>query len=345
MRMLGSGKPDSAQYFLEKWLQADPGDESSWYNLACLYALAGEREKAVNAWEKSVAAGWDDPEHPLNDADLESIRSDARFTAALQKVGERKEGGGPGGYVRHALEMRSVGTYIAALPEDYDGSTRDYTLCVILHGSGSTELAHGRLADALGREDVIYIAPRAPYPHGTSFKGSGELGYTAWPSEKLDSLDPLEEQLPVMYSDWIMQCIDDARIRYRVKREGILLLGHSQGAAFAYITAARHPEQIRSVFAYAGYFPEEFRSDEYLRGLKENNVHLDIAYGTADNVVAPAESQEIAELLGKWEIAHSLNAYEGVGHGIAPEVRGQMKEWLDREAGRQQDDKKLEVEN
>lgn len=334
-RMLGAGNSDSAQYYLEKWLQADPGDESSWYNLACLYALAGKREQALDAWEKSVEAGWSDPDHPLKDSDLESIRSDERFTAALHKVSERKVASGPDGYVRHSLEMRSIGTYIVALPPDYEQSDSEYTLCVILHGSGSTELAHGRLADALGREGVVYIAPRAPYPHSSSFKGSGELGYTAWPSEKLDSLDPLEKQLPLMYADWIMQCIDDARARYRVKPKQVILLGHSQGAAFAYITAARYPEQIRSVFAYAGYFPEEFRSDAYLQGLKENDVRLSIAYGTADNVVDPAESQQITELLDKWKIGHSLKAYDGVGHGIAPEVREQMKEWLSREAGRQ----------
>lgn len=334
MQMLGEGRLDSARFYLEKWLEADPRDDGSWYNLACVYALQGERERSLDAWERSVEAGWDDPEHPLNDADLESIRSNERFTAALKKVGERNAAKGPTGFVRHVLETRSVGTYIVALPDDYETSGRAYPLCVILHGSGSTELAHGRLADVFGREDVIYIAPRAPYGHTSSFKGSGELGYTAWTPEDIDSLDPLYDQVPLMYADWIVRCIDDARVRYRVQGEKTIVLGHSQGAAFAYITAALYPEQIGSVFAYAGYFPDAFRTDERLRGLKDENVRLTIGHGSADNVVDPAESSGIAELLKEWNIEYALLTYEGVGHGIAPEVREHMKEWIDTETGR-----------
>ena len=118
MGMLQSGNLDSARFYLERWLEADPGDEMSWYNLACVYALQKDKEGALNAWEMSVAAGWDDPEHPLNDGDLESIRSDGRFAAALEKVRTRLQENGPKGFIRNFLETRTVGTYVALLPED-----------------------------------------------------------------------------------------------------------------------------------------------------------------------------------------------------------------------------------
>ncbi len=334
LRALGTGNLDSAQFYYEHWLKADPQDESSWYNLACIYALQGSKEQAIDAWEKSVEAGWNDPEHPLNDSDLESIRSDARFTAALEKVSQSIEEKGPKGYIRNFLETRSVGTYIVALPEDYETSNRNYPLCVILHGSGSSETGHGQLADAFGRDGVIYISPRAPYTHTSSYKGTGELGFTAWTPDQIDSLDPMYKAVPQLYAAWIMECIRDAQAHYRVNNQKPILLGHSQGAAFSWITASLYPNQIRSIFAYAGYFPDDFCTDEKLRGVKNANVKITLAHGTADNVVAPEATTGIAALLKEQGIAYSFTEHEGVGHGIAKDVMEQMKEWIDSETGR-----------
>ena len=41
---------DSAIEYYEAWLYADPQDRSSWYNLACTYALNGNKEKSLEAW-------------------------------------------------------------------------------------------------------------------------------------------------------------------------------------------------------------------------------------------------------------------------------------------------------
>lgn len=334
MQALGTGDLDSARSYYERWLEADPQDELSWYNLACICALQGDRDKALTAWENSVEAGWDDPDHPMSDGDLESIRDDARFTAALQRVSEAKESDGPEGYIRNFLELTSVGTYIVALPPDYDRTNRSYPLCVILHGSGSSETGHGRLADRFGRDDVIYIAPRAPYPHTSSYKGSGNLGFTAWPPERIDSLDPLDKEVPYMYSNWIMQCVRDARDRYRISDDKALLLGHSQGAAFSFITASLFPEEFRSIYVYAGYFPDEFQTEERIAELKRNNVRIRLAHGTADNVVDPEETRMIGAKLQEMGLDCSVSLYDDVTHSILPPVMEDMTEWVTRETGR-----------
>ena len=333
-RMLSSGNLDSAQIYLERWLEADPGDESSWYNLACVYALGGEKEKALHAWEMSVAAGWEDPVHPLNDSDLESIRSDGRFTTALEKVQNRQDAKEPKNAVRNFLETRRVGTYIALLPNDYHESNRDYPLCIILHGSGSTERAYSRLTDGLGREGIIYIIPRAPYTHSSVHKATGNIGYTAWTPEKIDSLDPLYTEVAPMYAEWIMSCAEDARNRYRIDDEPVMILGHSQGGAFSWITATLYPTQVGSIFAYAGYFPDEFCTKERVQGVFDQSVRVTLAHGTADNVVGPEESKKLDGVLEEWGIDHSLTLYDGTGHGLTEDVRQSMKEWVDREGGR-----------
>ena len=59
------------------------GDEgsSAMYNLACAYALQGNREAGIEWLEKSVNAGFDNPEKFRNDPDINNLRPDPRFSA------------------------------------------------------------------------------------------------------------------------------------------------------------------------------------------------------------------------------------------------------------------------
>ena len=56
------------------------------YNLACAYALTGEREKAIEAATKSVDAGFRTKYYYESDDDLASVREDPRFKALLAKL-------------------------------------------------------------------------------------------------------------------------------------------------------------------------------------------------------------------------------------------------------------------
>lgn len=331
MRYQTTGQSDSALYYLEKWTQADPGDEISWYNLACLRALAGHADPAFDALENAIAAGWNDADHTLEDPDLISLRGQPRFGAAMEKMRSRGKADGPVGYIRRYLENNVVGTYIVMLPPDYDSTKRDYPVCVILHGAGSTENAHGRLSDQVGREGVIYIAPRAPYAVPD---GSGKLGYTSYLPERIDSTDPLYGKFPNAYSEWIMSCVADARKHYRIDSRPATILGHSQGAAMSMITAALYPEQVRAVFAYAGYFPEDFRTEHALDALKARGVHFALAHGRADNVVPPDLSIKASDALKVHGIDATLTMYDSTSHGITKPVLQQMRQWVDTVVGR-----------
>ena len=52
---------------------------SAMYNLACAYALKGDRTSALEWLEKSINAGYDDTHNLQNDSDIASLRGDARF--------------------------------------------------------------------------------------------------------------------------------------------------------------------------------------------------------------------------------------------------------------------------
>ncbi|MGP1310367.1 MAG: tetratricopeptide repeat protein [Phycisphaerales bacterium] len=56
------------------------------YNLACYAALAGRHDEAVDAFARAVERGYDDLWHLRRDVDLDPIRDDQRFKAAVQRI-------------------------------------------------------------------------------------------------------------------------------------------------------------------------------------------------------------------------------------------------------------------
>jgi TolB-like protein/Flp pilus assembly protein TadD len=63
----------------ERAMQIDPDDAGVLYNVACLYALEGERERAIDCLERAVAQGFGNREWIARDPDLDPLRDDPRF--------------------------------------------------------------------------------------------------------------------------------------------------------------------------------------------------------------------------------------------------------------------------
>lgn len=61
------------------------------YNLACYEAIDNNTEEAFTWLEGAIDSGFSDPDWMLEDADLESLREDARFENLLQKAEENRE--------------------------------------------------------------------------------------------------------------------------------------------------------------------------------------------------------------------------------------------------------------
>ena len=60
------------------------------YNLACSYSLIGFTELALFVLDQAVELGFDNVEHMLDDADLENVRSTARFRELLRKAEKKR---------------------------------------------------------------------------------------------------------------------------------------------------------------------------------------------------------------------------------------------------------------
>jgi predicted esterase len=229
-----------------------------------------------------------------------------------------------------------LGSYVALLPPDYNESGKEYPLCLILHGMGSTELWHGRLGDELGREGVIYIVPRAAYPNLEEFGSQPVPTWTAWPSYLVEGHpdyapnESLYRTVDNLNAEWIFACAADAKKRYRVRGEKVFILGHSQGAFLANACAILHPELVESYFAFAGYVPEVYLGDKFLEGLKENKVKVYLVHGTEDKSVDPNESVKAERAMKAAGVDCTLKMFK-TEHPFTTEVYSFAKDWLNKE--------------
>ena len=76
---LRAGRYDEARRLLREGLEAKPGHPSILYDLACVEALAGEPDAALELLSEAVAKNVSFREYAQTDEDFASIRDDPRF--------------------------------------------------------------------------------------------------------------------------------------------------------------------------------------------------------------------------------------------------------------------------
>ena len=69
----------------EKAVQLQP-DAGNYYNLACGYALTGQKDQAFDALEKAIENGFKGKAQFEGDTDLDSLKADARWKTLLEKL-------------------------------------------------------------------------------------------------------------------------------------------------------------------------------------------------------------------------------------------------------------------
>jgi tetratricopeptide (TPR) repeat protein len=90
------GRPDRARPLLEAVLDInqkaiDDGDRSGkpWEENVAVHAMLGDREAALNAWERAVEIGFFEAKIDVYDALIAPVKDDPRFIAALDRVRRR----------------------------------------------------------------------------------------------------------------------------------------------------------------------------------------------------------------------------------------------------------------
>lgn len=246
----------------------------------------------------------------------------------------------PSGLEHHALVQEKVGFYGVLLPpgyEDVANQSKRFPVVVILHGSGSTEIKHGMLADRFGRDGVLYVLPRAPHVHEGTVAESGEMGWSAWPTyperwgkpdspqfpkSELDAIDPTR-----LYVNWIRDCVEDVRKRYRTDAGRVVVFGHSQGAAFAHYLAVAHPGLVKAYFAYAGYYDKAPKGD-VAKLFKSHGITPFIAHYEADSTVKVAGARTLIDYFKQHDVRHTGLVLPEGNHRVSDRIKDEARQFI-----------------
>jgi len=66
-----------------------PDDGGVIFNGACLFAVSGEKEKAISLLQVAVDKGWGNKEWIEQDSDYDSLREEPQFKALMKKLEEK----------------------------------------------------------------------------------------------------------------------------------------------------------------------------------------------------------------------------------------------------------------
>jgi serine/threonine protein kinase/tetratricopeptide (TPR) repeat protein len=80
------GETEKALDWAKRSLDIDPEDPQLLYNVACVYAIEGRKDDALQCLELAIDKGYGHREWIEHDSDLNSLRTDRRFQALLERV-------------------------------------------------------------------------------------------------------------------------------------------------------------------------------------------------------------------------------------------------------------------
>jgi tetratricopeptide (TPR) repeat protein len=165
-RLLGLRDLDRATFALTQSVEhLGYRGASAKYNLACAYALKGDREPALDWLEKAINAGFDDTDKVRKDPDTASLRGESRFTkieemsrflSLSQAVSDSNDHGNYS-KVRWAPAIKRYESY---LKENPDSGRAWFDLGYALHYSSE----HARAIEAFERAiQLDYKPPTSMY--------------------------------------------------------------------------------------------------------------------------------------------------------------------------------------
>lgn len=210
-----------------------PGNPRHQYNMACVYALAGN-ETTASAWlRRSIENGFRWPSTLRIDPDLDLLRpTDAwpRYQAVVRKNSEA---------FRTAVRTAYDANPPIFLEPESRSDEEPAPLIIALHGYGDRPDHYPRLwGPAAARFDAVLVAPRGPEVYGTGY---------SW-----DNVDDAEAI--------VLAAVDWASDRFSIDPGRIILTGFSQGGFVTLAVGMRHPDRFAGLIPMAGpYDPERDR--------------------------------------------------------------------------------------
>lgn len=248
----------------------------------------------------------------------------------------------------HPLEQKTIGYYSVILPTNYtkekaqgEGDQgKEYPACILLHGSGGSQHSSIQFVNnSLGRDGVIYICPRAPHPKNSVFLDQKRAGFTAWPEYGYESSSSIKvpdkykvnsDLIEAYYTRWIYDCLSDARKKYRIRPGKVVVLGHSQGAAFSLRFAIDYPESVKACFAAAGYYKSRLQTPDAGKILKDHGIYVYFNHNKGDPAVDFDNSELLMKYLEEHGVISNHTFYPDGGHRFRNEEKQRARMFIDR---------------
>ena len=86
------GNRSKALEWAGRAVQLEPDDPNTFYNVACVYSLAGEIETAIDHLERAMGQEGANRSWIESDTDFDPLRQHPRFQALMDRLDEAEEG-------------------------------------------------------------------------------------------------------------------------------------------------------------------------------------------------------------------------------------------------------------
>ncbi|MCI0515892.1 hypothetical protein L0128_21980 [candidate division KSB1 bacterium] len=309
---------NAAQYYLF-YLRGHPQDRLSLYNLACCYARLGHAAHAAEFLWLAFRAGFTDIEKIKQDADFKQARSNPRFKETFKQIEAETQKAGKVVYVQASKLLPCR----VRLPVAFN-SKRRYPLLIVLHGNGGSGENMLAAFNEVTVDDFILAAPQGPYLRTDLQSGHGQN--FSWEIQvKDEALWQRGDPLSVAY---ILEVARTLAEQYPVN--GIYLLGHSQGAAYAYTTGIKNPEIFKGILALAGMLPPTDSSSTLLTLADlqtAKKAPILIAHGQQDQAINIEISVQAQQKLKSYDYDVTFIRFEG-GHSMPANVLNLAVAWI-----------------
>lgn len=288
--------PDAIKYGLQL-AEFNPEQGTSAYNLACVYALSGDKENALKRLEEAVQRGFADPDLFMADDDLKLVREAPQFKELAERV-RRNADRRFESFKKRADNAKPL----VIVPDGLDKS-RPAPLIIALHGYGASgKDISGAWKSVAAQRGAILLCPQGVNAAADGF----EWG------------NPREAEYIVL------RALDQIARDYQIDPRRVVLSGFSQGGYMAFYLGAKYPQRFPGVIPVAGLYNQTVKLAD---APPEKQARFVILVGEKDNVLP--QCRRAAADFEKANLRCKLNVYEGVGHAFPKERDAELNKALD----------------
>jgi phospholipase/carboxylesterase len=279
----------------------------------------GEDELAAKTLLRAVRAGYTNMEHIKEDRDFRFIKEKPYFANIMRQLENWSESLGEVIYLPGSRLFKCR----IHLPKKFD-KNKSYPLVIGLHGNGGNADGFDPVWQLLGKPDFIFAAAEGPYPYMLDHRS--KIKQYSWEIQIQD--EELWRRADPLSVDYIVGIAHYLSNLYPVN--SVYLLGHSQGAGYAYIAGIRNPTLIKGILCFGGQIPDMGKSYSLLsmndiRSGKDLRVF--IAHGRKDDMLEVKRARGSKEFLEKHGYDVTYIEFDG-GHELNRQAMQKAADWV-----------------